>query len=527
MFKKLFSVLAAALLITSCGSKSAADADYISVMVDNSKMWSLLDVDNGKMVFTDEFFAPATNVVNNAFFVQNDYGTFDLYTIENTKNKLNRDSYTFVTNFSPDGFAIVRVKTEPWQIVDTKGQVVATLDKKLGVASGFGPDGLAMIYNTEKQFGYIDTHGQTVIKPRYINATPFSDGIAIVVTRQENGKNFFEAIDKTGTALFKGNTGQYSDITPFENGYCFAVEGDHIVLLDKTGKKVISVNEGTSLRNLSVNKDKIIYSDKEFYGVKDLTGKIVIRAKYPSLRFLGDGNLLAVNSNGRVGVVDTNDEIVIPFEYDRLEYLAADRYLTTSGSVIILINKEGKEVCDQAFSQVVNRSESANLAALVAVLSSSNNKSSSYESVESNTFDFSEIQSKLQELISEELTGDDSVTDEITADYTESASSESTILSLTGTFGKYPVTVSLRIKGSDVTGSYYYTKSGSGSPITLEGFMTDPTEMTVSEMVGGQPTGSWNLSLLYQSDNRISASGKMINSKGKEFDIQLSGTCSN
>ena len=163
----------------------------------------------------------------------------------------------------------------------------------------------------------------------------------------------------------------------------------------------------------------------------------------------------------------------------------------------------------------------------MAVLSSSNNKSSSYESVESNTFDFSEIQSKLQELISEELTGDDSVTDEITADYTESASSESTILSLTGTFGKYPVTVSLRIKGSDVTGSYYYTKSGSGSPITLEGFMTDPTEMTVSEMVGGQPTGSWNLSLLYQSDNRISASGKMINSKGKEFDIQLSGTCSN
>ncbi len=57
--------------------------------------------------------------------------------------------------------------------------------------------------------------------------------------------------------------------------------------------------------------------------------------------------------------------------------------------------------------------------------------------------------------------------------------------------------------------------------------MIDPVTMTVNEMVGGQPTGSWNLSLLYQADNQISADGKMINAKGKEFEIQLSGTRSN
>lgn len=527
MLKKLFLGIVAAALVTGCGSKSSTDADYISVKVDNSNMWSLLDVNNGEMVFTDEFFAPATNVVNKAFFVQNDEGTFDLYTTENTKNKLNRDSYTFVTNFSPDGFAIVRVKTEPWQIVDTKGQVVATLDKKLGVASGFGPDGLALIVNTEKKFGYVNTQGQIVIKPRYVNAAPFSDGIAIVITRQEDGKNFFEAIDKTGATLFKGNSGKYSDLTAFENGYCFAVEGDHIVLLDKTGKKVTSVNEGTSLRNLSVKNDKFIYYDKEFYGVKDMTGKIVIRAKYPSLKFLSDGNLLAVNSNGRTGVVDTNDEIVIPFEYDNLEYLAPNRYLTTSGSVIILINKEGKEVCDQAFAQVVNRSESANLAALVAVLSSANNQVSTTEVPDTNAFDFSNLDSMISDLLSSEIETEETTVEDTDADLSDLSSSESNILNLTGTFGKYPVTVNLRIKGNDVTGSYYYTKSGSGSPITLEGFMIDPVTMTVNEMVGGQPTGSWNLSLLYQADNQISADGKMINSKGKEFEIQLSGTRSN
>lgn len=516
-------------MLSNCGSKSAMDADYISVKVDNSNMWSLLDVENGKMAFTDEFFAPATNVVKNAFFVQNDDGTFDLYNIENTKNKLNRDSYTFVTNFSPDGFSIVRVKTEPWQIVNTTGQVIATLDKNLGVASGFGPDGLALIFNKDKKFGFINTKGEIVIKPRYENAKPFSDGVSIVITRTENGKSFFEAIDKAGTTLFKGNTGQYSKLTPFENGYCFAVEGDHIVLLDKTGKKVVSVNEGTSLTNLSVNKDKFIYFDKEFYGVKDLTGKIVIRAKYPSLKFLGDGNLKAINSNGKTGVVNTNDEIIIPFEYDNLDYLAPNRYLTSSGSVIILINKDGKEICDQAFAQVVNRSESASLDALVKVLSSSNNQSVTTPAYESNSFDFSNIDSMLSEFDSEDSNEDnneDNVDVESYADDSAYSSSESKILNLTGSFGKYPVTVSLRIKGSDVTGSYYYTKSGSGSPITLEGFMIDPITMSVNEMVGGKSTGSWNLSLGYHADNKIDVTGKMINYNGKEFDVNLSGTVS-
>lgn len=404
MVKKLFFCLLASVMLLGCGKQSKENADYVSVKLDNSNMWSLLDVDNGKLIFSDEFFAPATNVVNGAFFVQNDDGTFDLYTLENTKNKLNRDSYTFVTNFNPGGYAIVRVKTEPWQIVDTKGQVIATLDKNLGVSSGFGPDGLAMIYNKDHQFGYIDTQGQTVIKPRYLSASPFSDGVAIVITRREEGKDFFEAIDKTGTTLFKGNSGQYQDLTPFENGYCFAIEGDHVVLLDKTGKKVTSVNEGTSLQNLSVNNDKFIYFDKEFYGLKDLSGKILIRAKYPMLQFLGDGNLMAINSNGKVGVVDTKDEILVPFEYNELSYLAPDRYLTKSGSVIILINKEGKEVGEHAFAQVINRSESAQLAALVSVLSSTNN-SKDYSDDYSNSFDLSNI-SNIDKWLNSALNGD-------------------------------------------------------------------------------------------------------------------------
>ena len=135
--------------MSGCGGQSG-DSEYVSVQLDDSKMWSLLNVGNGEMVFTDEFFAPVTNVVNGAFFMQTDNGMFDLYNISDTKNKLNRDSYTFVSNFNKNGYAIVRVKTEPWQIIDTKGTTVATLDKNLNIAAGFSDNGLALMFNKDR-----------------------------------------------------------------------------------------------------------------------------------------------------------------------------------------------------------------------------------------------------------------------------------------------------------------------------------------------------------------------------------------
>lgn len=107
--------------LASCSSNESTTSEYVSVQLDDSKMWSLLNVSNGEIVVTDEFFAPITSVVNGAFFMQTDAGTFDLYNLSDTKNKLNRDSYSFVSNFNKNGYAIVRVQTEPWQIIDTKG----------------------------------------------------------------------------------------------------------------------------------------------------------------------------------------------------------------------------------------------------------------------------------------------------------------------------------------------------------------------------------------------------------------------
>lgn len=367
------ALAAISLALSSCSGAGAGDNDYVSVQLEDSKMWSLLEVGNGKIVMSDEFFAPASRVVKGSFFVETDNGEFDLYNLKDTKNKLNRSSYSVVTNFNPSGFAIVRVKDEPWQIINTEGNAIATLDKSLMVLSGFSEDGLAKVMAKDMMIGYVNTQGQTPIKTRYKYGTIFSDGIAFVLSKQENGSNYFSAIDVNGQTVFTFSDSKYSDVGLFNDNYMFAVEGDHCVLLDKTGKKIMTVNNGTNLSNLSYHNGNIIYYDGQFYGLKNTEDKILIRAKYASLKFQSDGNLVAVNSNGKYGVISPKDDIITPFDYDMLEYLAPGRYITKSGNVGVLIDSNGKEICEKAFSNFVNRSASASENNLTSLISAGSN----------------------------------------------------------------------------------------------------------------------------------------------------------
>ena len=360
-------------LVSCLKTESAEDSQYVSVQLEDSKMWSLLDVTSGQIVMSDEFFAPSSNVVNGSFFVENDNQEFDLYNLKDTKNKLNRNSYSTVSNFNKDGFAITRVKDEPWQIIDTEGKVIATLDKNLMVLSGFSDEGMALIKNADNMMGYVNVQGQNTIKPRYKYATIFSDGIAFVLTKEEENHNYLSAIDPTGNILFTFSDAKYSEIGLFNQGYAFAVEGDHSVLLDKTGKKVMTVCNDTNISNLSYHDGKVIYYDGQYYGVKSLEDKILIRAKYQSLRFQSDGKLVAKNTNDKYGVITFEDDLYVPFDYDELVYIAPDRYITKPGNVYVMINEKGKEICDKAFDNFYNRSESSSEIGQIALISSSNN----------------------------------------------------------------------------------------------------------------------------------------------------------
>lgn len=392
----LFILLSA----VSCSKSGSNGNDYVSVQIEDSKMWSLLDVASGDFVMTDEFFAPSSCVVKGSFFVENDKQEFDLYNLKDTRNKLNRNSYTIVTNFNSEGYAIVRTKDEPWQIIDTQGNAVATLDKNVMVLSGFTKDGLALFMNKDQMMGYVNTAGEIVIKPRYKFGTIFSDGIAFVLTKQENDHNYLAAIDPAGNTVFSFSDAKYSDVGLFHDGYMFAVEGDHCVLLDKTGQKVMKVCNGTNISNLSYQDNKVIYFDGTYYGLMDLEEKILIRAKYQHLQFQEDGNLLAQNSNSKYGVITSEDDIRMPFDYDELYYIAPDRYITKAGAVFIMIDSKGKEICKKAFTSFSNRTNTSSEAGNTALITSSSNSATMEDQIRDYLLNLMNLESNMEDKFS-------------------------------------------------------------------------------------------------------------------------------
>lgn len=517
--RKILSLLfVLALVMQSCSvTDESKNEDLISVQLDGSKMWSLLNVKSGELEFSDEFFAPVSSVVNGAFFVQNEKGAFDLYTVKDTKNKLNRSSYDFVSNFNPEGYAIVRVKTEPWQVINTKGEIIATMPKELNIMSGFSREGLALFKNADSNYGYIDVKGQQVIKPKYKKATLFSDGVAIVaVNIEEDGKVFYNVIDTKGTVLFKFSSALYSQVSLFNKGYAFAVQGENIILLNKEGAKVVTVGKGSDFSNLEVLGDTFIYPDNGFYGVKNMKGEIKIRAKYKSLQYTGEGNLIALNSNDRYGVVTADDDEVMPFDYNTLMYVAPDRYLTSSGSLIALINAEGKDVSKNAFTNVSNRSASANEIILQTILSQINNIASSFTEGMSS---FQDAMNFNFEMLDSEL-GEETAVDAAADPALESDGT----FNLKGTVGKYGIEMRIKILSQvDVTGSYWYTKSGSGASISLTGSMSSSNGnmLCLEEEYDGKVTGTWELTLSTDSNGKEVVTGTMTNYKGQSFPVNL------
>lgn len=355
--KKAFYLIAAlfsaALVSCSGGSGDAPGGKYLNVQIEDSKMWSLLDVDKGELVLTDEFTAPVSNVVDGAFFAKNSDGKWDIFTLDNTSKPLNASSFDYVYTFNKHGYAIAYINKHPACVVNTKGEIVTTFPTNIMPIYGFSDDAdLAPFMNSKGDYGFLNPKGEIVIPATYENISyTFNDGTCLVQTSHKDGKFYYAVIDATGKSLFEVNSDQYSNFSSFKDGYAFAVQNDQVILVDKKGEKVCKVCDGKSFSNLEINGKNVLYRDGDFYGVKTVDGEIVIRAKYQKLSFIDNNLLLAENHNGKIGVINLDGDEVMPFDYSALVNVGNNRYITKAGSNYALINDKDKEVCKTVFEK--------------------------------------------------------------------------------------------------------------------------------------------------------------------------------
>lgn len=317
----------AALLLTACGGSDSTyqyKTQYLPVQLVGSEKWSILDVNSGELVAKDAFDNAPSPIVAGMFYMMNDEGTYDYYDISAPTQPV-AGHFGSVTAFSDDGVAVCSRVGGALCVIDRKGQVIKELPKEVSQCSMFAR-GMAAVQNDNGLWGYINLNGDTIVPAEYnsVNMYLYDDYALVVDKNQPNDSAInFSIIDKSGKVMFTGSTLEYQPVQPyFINGVLPVVRGDSLVCLDHNGKEVANPID---------DKDKV-----EAGGYTDFS-------RTPS------GNYIVIKGK-KTGMVDKNNNVLIPIEHDNLIDINGERLIAVDGDTFHIVDRNGQKVGNVTFA---------------------------------------------------------------------------------------------------------------------------------------------------------------------------------
>lgn len=206
----------------------------------------------------------------------------------------------------------------------------------------------SIIKNTDG-VGFINEAGQVVIKQQFLEAKPFSDGLAAV--RVEKRWGF---INHKGEFVIGP---KYTNVHPFSEKLALvSLEEESPVFIDQRGNVVIESKPNWSFDGVfKEGLAPIVVKGKS--GFINTKGEIAIEPKFDSVRSFSDGLAFVKVGEGvqaLVGYIDRSGKLKIPFE--NLYRVGTDFVMNraiviknnySSGDKIILIDQTGKVLKNQ------------------------------------------------------------------------------------------------------------------------------------------------------------------------------------
>ncbi|MBD3589513.1 WG repeat-containing protein [Bacteroides sp. GM023] len=344
--RKLFLLCMAIFLLSACGHKEEK-VSYLAFKTDVKDRWGIIDQE-GKVLFENEFQEEPVAIMNDRFFVKNNEGLYECYTLEEKPKKIGKE-YVSIHPFVEDVTPVVE-EDQPISFIDKDGKTVCTFDKYENKAvmkiTNFS-DGLAVFQTEDDLFGYVDTKGKVVIKPQYAGASIFQEKMALV--RDKDEKVF--AIDRKGKKLFDINTSQLSIFQPYHSGMLvfYTKDKDEPGCLDNKGEKVIKPSSRFDIID-AFEGDVAPVKEGEYWGFINKKGEVLIRAKYQSVNFY-NSEFACVMDKDKWGIIDYNGEILCDFECDEIMPFYNGKYAyAKSHDYYVLIDKRGKEINKKEYS---------------------------------------------------------------------------------------------------------------------------------------------------------------------------------
>jgi len=206
-----------------------------------------------------------------------------------------------------------------WGYIDFTGKIV--IKPQFLWAEEFS-EGLAVFENEDGKHGYIDETGRVVIEPKFDNWTEFSEGLAAVSVDFEWGY-----IDKNGKWAIPP---QFANGRPFSDGLALVgvpLDGKvsfppgpvKHVFIDKTGKVAIDPKDDILNGTFSEGVGTVQFINN--HGVNavliDRTGKVIVSVQEIDTNGFCEG-LVPARKNDKWGYIDTTGRFVIEPQYDQV-----------------------------------------------------------------------------------------------------------------------------------------------------------------------------------------------------------------
>lgn len=357
------SCVALLALVAACAETENGNVEYVPFQETKDGQWGMISMD-GKVLFTEEFKSRPTVVRDGRFFVRTKEGVWEMYEASEKPKKIGKD-YAHASGFR-NGVALVAEKDKPVSIINTAGETVKLLDKVEGKAvdgvRAFA-GGYAVFMTADSLWGAVDEGGKCVVKPEYCALSNCSDGKFIGISakyRKEHSQGKKEkvkvsVISTGGKAVYEFMADKYED---FGHGFvdgklpvCVKKDGEKSCgLIDEKGEQIVKPSRKLKAIG-SICGDVFTYYNGEGWGLMNIKGETLIRAKYEALYCDGEKRLLAVMKDGetyKYKYVDTEDNPISEDTYVSASLFRAfdgeHTWVKPDDKLYSLIDEDGKQV---------------------------------------------------------------------------------------------------------------------------------------------------------------------------------------
>ena len=371
IFISIFAAFAA-MYLSSCSNSKNGKVEFIPFQETVDGQWGMISM-TGEVLFSEEFKTKPTVVKDGRFFVKKKNGGWEMYSSESKPKRIGSE-YAHVSGFN-NGVALVSEKGKPVSIIDTDGKTLKVLDKLDGKqVDGVRPfkNDYAVFMTEDSLYGAINKKGDCVVKPHYCSLNDCGDGKFIGINEkykkdvvsQKKDKIKISVINSDGDILFEINGGKYSDIgESYYNGLlAVSVKKDAKEvwgLIDDKGDIVVKPTD--KIKGIgSISGDMFSYSNGEGWGLMNVKGETLIRAKYEYLYCDVDGSILALMKKNEgtyeYKYVNEKDEQIGDDTYVRATVFSMfdgeHAIVKPNDKIFSIINKEGKQL--EGLPDIVN-----------------------------------------------------------------------------------------------------------------------------------------------------------------------------